>query len=82
MSEWIKCSDRLPELKDDIVLVFSITGGGQYGFPVGGYDMVHIEDYFRDVGDGLDSEGNQLYTKMYLSYGITHWMPYPDRPIE
>ena len=42
--------------------------------------MVHIQDYFGDVTCGLDSEGKQLYTKMYLSNGVTHWMPLPSPP--
>ena len=79
--EWIKCSERLPESKDDSVLVCSISGSNN-GFPKGGFDMVHIQDYFDDVTAGLDEQGRQLYTKMYLSAGITHWMPYPELPKE
>lgn len=80
--EWIKCSDRLPELIDNLCLVYSSTGGGQYGFPVGGYDCVHIQDYFGDITNGFDKDGNQLYTKWYLAQGITHWMHYPELPTE
>lgn len=80
--EWIKCSERLPELIDNLCLVYSSTGGGQYGFPVGGYDCVHIQDYFDDITNGFDKDGNQLYTKWYLSQGITHWMHYPELPTE
>ncbi|WP_072205616.1 DUF551 domain-containing protein [Klebsiella aerogenes] len=82
--EWIKCSDRLPESKDDLVLVYSATGGKikPYGFPVGGYDAVHTQDYFDDITSGLDKDGNQQYTKWYLSQGITHWMPFPTPPSE
>ena len=66
--EWIKCSDRLPESKDDSVLVCSVSGSaeGSYGFPKGGFDMVHIQDYFDDVTDGFDENGKQKYTKMYI----------------
>lgn len=82
--EWIKCSERLPESKDESVLVCSITGEKyhNYGFPKGGYDMVHIRDYFDDVTAGLDEQGNQLYTKQYIGAGITHWMPFPALPTE
>ncbi|MGG5195300.1 DUF551 domain-containing protein [Citrobacter sp. S5] len=82
--EWIKCSDQLPESKDDSVLVCSVTGSGDntYGFPKGGFDMVHIQDYFDDVTDGFDENGKQKYTKMYIHAGITHWMPYPELPTE
>ncbi len=83
MSEWIKCSDRLPEIKDDAVLAYSDGSSihaGKNAWPKGGTDMVHIQDYFGDVTCGLDSEGKQLYTKMYLSNGVTHWMPLPSPP--
>lgn len=82
--EWIKCSDRLPESQDVLVLVCSITGSewNNYGFPKGGYDVVHIQDYFDDVTAGLDEDGKQKYKKMYLSAGITHWMPFPELPTE
>ncbi|MEK9497091.1 DUF551 domain-containing protein [Photorhabdus sp. P32] len=37
---WIKCSERLPELVDDSVLVWFSD--------IESMDMVHIEDYFKD----------------------------------
>ncbi|WKZ94068.1 DUF551 domain-containing protein [Chimaeribacter arupi] len=78
---WIKCTDQIPELEDDLCLVYSAKGADK-GFPPGSYDCVHIEDYFKDITCGRDSEGNQLYTKWYISQGITHWMPYPKPPTE
>ncbi|MEQ9869166.1 DUF551 domain-containing protein [Pectobacterium odoriferum] len=81
--EWVKCSDELPEIKDDLVLVCSLTGGkNNLFFPVGGYDCVLIEDFFSDITNGIDEQGNQLYTKWYLTQGITHWMYYPKLPTE
>ena len=72
MGEWIKCSDRLPEIKDDSVLAFFEANGG--------IDMVHIKDTFDDITNGFDEHGVQLYTKWYLNIGITHWMPLPEAP--
>jgi hypothetical protein len=72
MSEWIKCSDRLPELRDDSVLAFFSENGG--------IDMVHIEDWFGDITCGVDVDGKQLYVKMYATRGVTHWMPLPPPP--
>ncbi|MEQ1977368.1 DUF551 domain-containing protein [Xenorhabdus sp. SGI240] len=69
--EWVKCSDRLPELRDDSVIAY---------FSHGGMDMVHIEDCFKDIGAGVDENGNQLWTKWYLTIGITHWMEFPEPP--
>lgn len=80
--EWIKCSEQLPDLIDDLCLVYSATGGEQYGFPVGGYDCVHVQDYFGDITNGVSANGEQLYTKRYIHQGITHWMPYPKLPTD
>ena len=71
MSTWTKCSDALPELKDDSVLAY---------FANGGMDMVHIQDYFGDITAGLDGDGKQLYTKFYIQHGVTHWQPLPPPP--
>jgi hypothetical protein len=68
----IACSDRLPELSDRSVLVyFSDTDS---------WETVHVEDYFADITAGFDEEGNQLYTKWYISQKITHWMELPPKP--
>lgn len=79
MSQWIKCSERLPESKDDGVLVY-FGAPDPSGFCGHGVESVHIQDYFDDITDGLDEEGNQKYTKMYFGAGITHWMPLPEPP--
>jgi hypothetical protein len=70
--DWIKCSDKIPEMKDDSVLAYFSENGGM--------GMVHIKDYFEDITCGLDGTGRQLYTKFYLSQGVTHWMPMPEPP--
>ena len=72
MSDWICVDDRLPEIKDDSVFAYWAGHGGM--------DMVHIQDYFQDITAGFDEEGKQLYTKWYLTSGLTHWMPLPSPP--
>lgn len=71
--EWISVKDRLPESKDDLVIVyFSETGS---------IETVHIQDYFDDITSGTEPEsGKQLYTKWYISQAITHWQPLPAPP--
>ena len=71
MKKWISVNDRLPEIEDDSVLVY---------FSHGGIDMVYIHDYFDSITCGVDGFGKQLYTKYYISIGITHWMPLPSPP--
>ncbi|PHM29099.1 phage protein [Xenorhabdus budapestensis] len=58
--EWIKCSDRLPELEDESVLVY--FGNAEYP-TTGAIDVIHIEDAFGDITAGVDEKGNQLWTK-------------------
>lgn len=70
--EWILCSEKIPDIVDDSVLAF---------FPQNGsVEMVHIMDFFSDITNGIDEKGNQLYTKWYLTVGVTHWMPLPNPP--
>lgn len=76
-SKWISVEDRLPEIEDNSVLAGCVESTRKNGWPTGGIDMVHIEDYFKDITDGIDSNGNQKYTKWYITQGVTHWMPLP-----
>ena len=70
---WVSVEDRLPELKDDSVLAC---------FENGSIETVHIEDYFKQITNGFDAEGNQVYTKWYLHHDpkVTHWQPLPAAP--
>ena len=70
--KWINVKDKIPESKDDSVLV--------YYADTKSIDMVHIQDYFDDITNGLDVNDKQLYTKRYINQDITHWMPLPDTP--
>ena len=72
-NQWISVEDRLPELEDNSVLVYFTTTS---------IAVVHIEDNFKNIPNGFDKEGNQLYTKWYICSGITHWMPLLDPPKE
>jgi hypothetical protein len=72
MNDWINVEDRLPELKDDSVLGYFADNGS--------IETIHIEDYFKDITDGFDEKGKQLYTKWYLHQRVTYWMPLPPPP--
>lgn len=70
--EWINVKDELPKLKDDSVLVYFARQSS--------IGMVHIQDYFDDITNGIGKNGIQLYTKWYISQGVTHWMCLPEAP--
>lgn len=70
--DWIKCEDKIPELGDYSVLAYFSENGS--------IDMVHVEDYFKDITAGRDKNGILKYTKWYLSQGVTHWMNLPKIP--
>lgn len=71
MSEWISVENGLPPLGDYSVLAYCKHGG---------MDMIHVEEYFKVIGNGADADGEQLYTKRYLLAGVLHWMPLPEPP--
>ena len=71
--KWIACNFELPKLGDYSVLAFFSENDG--------IDMVHVEDYFKDITAGHDEKGNQAYTKWYMWQKVTHWMPLPSPPI-
>ena len=68
---WISVNDRLPELGDYSVLAYFKKSDA--------IDIVHVEDYFDDITAGI-KDGKQLYTKWYISQGVTHWMYLPETP--
>ena len=72
---WISVDTALPELRDDSVLAH---------FANGSIETIHIEDYFRQITDGFDSNGYQKYTRWYLHSNplVTHWQPLPEPPKE
>jgi len=72
VSGWISVETRLPELKDDGVLVH---------FDNGSIETVHIEDYFKPITSGI-VDGVQTWTRWYLHHEpkVTHWMALPDPP--
>lgn len=72
--KWTRCEDALPKLVDASCLV--------YFAETDSVEMVHIEDYFRDMTAGIDEDGNQLFAKWYISQGVTHWMQSPSPPKE
>jgi len=71
-SEWVRVDDKLPEIKDDSVLVH---------FSNGSIETVHL-DWFDSVTCGIGENGEQLYCKAFENHdpAFTHWMQLPEPP--
>lgn len=67
MSEWIKCSERMPELDKRVLLYFGSYGG-------------HIED--GCIGDDGDGPYHYFFDGDSLQQEPTHWMPLPEPPTD
>lgn len=65
ITEWIKCKDALPTPFDGGILVYFEANDA--------IDLVNCEDYFKEITAGLDENGDQKWTRWYLSQGVTHW---------
>lgn len=70
MSDWIKCSDRMPEFLDD-VLIF----GPYDGQAVAYWNTKGFVPVGRPEGD---SPGIEWWDRE----SVTHWMPLPEPPDE
>jgi hypothetical protein len=72
--EWVDINDAIPASEDTMVIV---------AFSNGGVEMVHIQDYFDDVPNGV-VDGVQQYTKLYLNHDpeFDYWMRAPDYPVK
>lgn len=64
MSEWIKCSERMPEETDDIIVVSDgiVVSGISYSRRYGFYMAALEYDSDAPIKD------------------VTHWMPLPEPP--
>ena len=69
MSEWILVSDRLPKDGQKVIYYFK---------PVGS----HVGRYSKEI----DEEGYEHHVfhgrSGWLEDDVTHWMPYPEDPVE
>ena len=59
--------------KDYLKLVITLYCIVLIWFEDGSWDMVHVEDWFGDITNGLDEHDVLQYTKWYLKQPVTHW---------
>ena len=67
MQNWIKCSERMPELDTRVLLYFRDYDG-------------HIED--GCIGDEGDGPYHYFFDGDSLRHEPTHWQPLPEPPQE
>lgn len=71
---WNACEDELPAVFDGPILVY---------FPeTEAIETVNCEHFFALITAGVDEQGNQKWTRWYLSHTprITHWAHVPEPP--
>ena len=84
MMEWIKCSDRLPN-PYDFVLVFATTKGSCEPNPITLSRLIPGGTIWEFLYDYPDTSGAGVYQDLEWPVemeDITHWMPLPKPPVE
>ncbi|WP_122408951.1 DUF551 domain-containing protein [Pseudomonas viridiflava] len=77
MSEWIKCSDRLPEHGVNVlVIAMGATKKKNYTTAT----LCSIQRDFREEDSPYDDQWYQTVAISRELLGITHWMPLPKPP--
>lgn len=74
--QWIKCSDRMPEDGQDVVIV-DAANSRFYGGAVVKYDAPH----FILIG-GLIAENYDGGAVVELDMEVTHWLALPQPPTD
>ena len=80
MSEWIKCSDRLPELDTPVWLRMpeNIMLVGERGSSTDGWMWARCYDFYFNADGKWDSNESDASDE----YEPTHWQPLPTPPTE
>lgn len=71
MREWIKCSERMPEEGQEVIVMDNDRGKVQSG-------MILETGYPAGMGN-VFVDFNEEY---YQVTNVTHWMPLPEPPTE
>lgn len=79
MSEWIKCSERLPK-EAPVMVCFLEPRFGVMTQEIGVAYYDHPDDY--ENPDDAQGWLFWLNDKEILGGGVTHWMPLPPAPTE
>lgn len=78
MSEWVKCSERLPEPHEWVLLFIATVKNG--GCIATGCRDIPINDKYDYTVDSSTDWHSRAYR--YRDYEITHWQPLPEPPRE
>lgn len=74
MSNWIKCSERLPEIGEKVIayVCYPEFVENEEG------ERSHVDAYDVDIGEGM--EGFVEAYAFGMGGFVTHWMPIPPAP--
>lgn len=68
MSQWIKCSERMPEEGEDVIVYDDLK-------------QVH-EGFYLRYGEHVSWDIYSYKPSYYDEVSVTHWMPLPEPPQE
>lgn len=71
MSQWIKCSEQMPEEGEDVIICFVCNGLRQ----------MHVGFYYQEL-DFTDWTVYSHKESCLDEVTVTHWMPLPEWPQE
>ena len=87
MSEWIKCSERLPEESGEYIVYIQTGTGVEVPDFFGSNDLSYVTSMYFKKGQKiwLDEYDESYNADLSLvdtvnDYHVTHWMPLPDAP--
>jgi Protein of unknown function (DUF551) len=69
--KWIKCTDKLPALAEDVLVSYNNT--------------IRLATFSPGIHDKYQDKHECLFIDMSLFWrlcGITHWMPLPELPLD
>lgn len=85
MSEWIKCSDRMPTNEDTVLIYYRShrRDEGKYAWHIA-TAFFDDSNYLYDVWMGwIEDPDDQAPGKIEIPLRfVTHWMPLPRKPHE
>ena len=76
MTDWISVEDRLPEMRDTVLVAAKVGGSEDAEVFQAHYTSHKRHKYWAAIHDYIEYPVNYCETK----WTVTHWMPLPSLP--